>query len=68
MQVAAADLRVGDKVLTLEPGGSFCRVVTCIDTAIEFPHEVTVHLDSIDGVADMGPVTVDRYAEITVQR
>lgn len=68
MQVAAADLRVGDKVITLEPGGSFCRVVTCLAAALEPPHDVVVHLGSIEGVADMGPVTVAPAAEITVQR
>ena len=66
MQVAAADLRVGDKVLTLEPGGSFCRAVWRIDSNLT-GDLVTVHLKSRDGDDGLA-CTVMADAQITVQR
>lgn len=69
MQVAAADLRVGDKVITLEPGGSFCRTVTVLETSLEPHHDVTVWLAPLSLDADAGMVcTVPADAQITVQR
>ncbi len=67
MQVHAADLLVGDKVLVTEGArGTFSRTVTDVLTVAAAPHDVMVEL--LDPALGRFWVTTTADAELTVQR